>query len=302
MRGIKMSVSFEYYKTFYYVVKYKNFTRAARVLFTSQPAITHSMQNLEHELGCRLFIRSKNGVELTHEGRLLYDYVAAGCAQFFRGESELMQSVSLQEGAIYLSASETALHCYLFDMLNKFRRQYVGVKIKIENSSTNKAIDELKSGVVDFAIVSTPADIVKPLKVTHLKPFKDVLIAGKQFWELKGKKVKLSDIAPYPLICLGKSTQTRKLMENFYAEHNIVLNPDIEPATADMVLPMVEQNLGLGYIPEEMAQRAIDSGEVFKIDLDEALPERYICMAEDAGHPLSAAAREFKKMALENIG
>ncbi len=296
-----MSVSFEYYKTFYYVVKYKNFTRAARVLFTSQPAITHSVQNLEHELGCRLFIRNKNGVELTREGQLLYEYVSAGCAQFFKGENELMQSISLQEGTVYLSASETALHCYLFDMLNKFRGEYQGVKMKIENSSTGRAIDELKSGVVDFAVVSTPADVVKPLKAFNLKSFRDILIAGNAFSELKNKKVNLSDIVSYPLICLAKGTQTRKLMENFYAEHNIILNPDIEPATADMVLPMVEQNLGLGYIPEEMATKAIAAGEVFQVDLQEELPERYICMVEDPTHPLSVAAREFRKKVLENL-
>lgn len=296
-----MSVSFEYYKTFYYVVKYKNFTKAARVLFTSQPAITHSMQNLEHELGCRLFIRNKNGVALTREGELLYEYVESGCAQFFKGENELMQSVGLNDGTIYLSASETALHCYLFDMLNKFRQEYAKVKIKIENSTTGKAVDELKSGVVDFAVVSTPTDITKPLKITKLKPFKDILIAGPSYVNLKGQKVKLKDILSYPLICLAKSTQTRRYMEDFYAENGLLLNPDIEPATADMVLPMVKQNLGLGFIPEEMAQKAIQDEEVFKIDLEENLPERYICLVEDSSHPLSIAAREFKRKVLENI-
>ncbi len=296
-----MSVSFEHYKTFYYVVKYKNFTKAARVLYTSQPAITHSMQTLEHELGCRLFIRNKNGVELTREGEILYEYVSSGCAQFFKGENELKQSIGLSEGTIYLSASETALHCYLFDMLNKFKSQYRDVKIKIENSATGKAIEELKCGVVDFAIVSTPTDITKPLKATNLKSFRDILIAGEQFSFLKGKRLKLQDISVYPLICLAKGTKTRKLMEDFYAEYAIMLNPDIEPATADMVLPMVQQNLGLGFIPEEMAEEAIDSGKVFKIELEEELPERFICLIEDTTHPLSVGAKEFKNKVLENI-
>jgi len=295
-----MSVSFEYYKTFYYVVKYKNFTRAARALYTSQPAITHAMQNLEHELGCRLFIRSKSGVELTHEGELLYEYVSAGCAQFFKGESELMQSVSLSDGTIYLSASETALHCYLFDMINKFHAEYPGVKIKIENNATTKAIEELKSGLVDFAVVSTPADVAKPLKLTHIKPFRDILIAGTNFSALKDRELTLEQISQYPLICLSKATKTRSLMEDFYAEHGMILNPDIEPATADMVLPMVEQNLGLGFIPEEMAQKAIRDGEVFKINLKDEMPGRHICLVEDSGHPLSVAAKEFKRKVLEN--
>ena len=62
-----MNLNFDYYKVFYYVSKYGSLTRAAHVLMTSQPAVTRTIHNLENELGCRLFIRSKTGVELTPE-------------------------------------------------------------------------------------------------------------------------------------------------------------------------------------------------------------------------------------------
>ena len=45
-----MSVSFEYYKIFYYVAKYKSITAAARVLFLSQPTVSHYIHSLEEEL------------------------------------------------------------------------------------------------------------------------------------------------------------------------------------------------------------------------------------------------------------
>ena len=74
-----MSASFDYYRTFYYVAKYKNFTRAATMLLSSQPSVTRSIQNLESELGCRLFIRSRHGVTLTPEGDMLLPPVNASC-------------------------------------------------------------------------------------------------------------------------------------------------------------------------------------------------------------------------------
>ena len=52
-----MYVDWEYYKIFYYVAKYQNFTRAARVLGNNQPNITHAMNRLESQLNCVLFIR-----------------------------------------------------------------------------------------------------------------------------------------------------------------------------------------------------------------------------------------------------
>ena len=82
-----MNSNFEYYKVFYYVAKYENLTKASSVLKTSQPAVTRTIHNLENELGCRLFTRSKSGMKLTPEGRTFYSYVSAGCAQFFKGEN-----------------------------------------------------------------------------------------------------------------------------------------------------------------------------------------------------------------------
>lgn len=57
-------MNLDYYKTFYYVALSKNFTKAAELLGNNQPNVTRSMNNLEAELGCRLFARSNRGVSL----------------------------------------------------------------------------------------------------------------------------------------------------------------------------------------------------------------------------------------------
>ena len=109
-----MNTNFEHYRIFYYVAKYGNLTKAATVLHTSQPSVTRTIHNLEKNLNCRLFERSKVGMKLTPEGEVFYEYIAAGCAQFFKAESNLSDMLSLENGTIYVSATETALHCYLF--------------------------------------------------------------------------------------------------------------------------------------------------------------------------------------------
>ena len=126
-----MSASFDYYRTFYYVAKYKNFTRAASMLLSSQPSVTRSIQNLESELGCRLFIRSRHGVTLTPEGEMLYRYVAPACERILRGEEELGLSLGLHGGAVSVGATETALHCLLLDRLALFQKEHPDVKIRI---------------------------------------------------------------------------------------------------------------------------------------------------------------------------
>ena len=76
-----MYVTWDYYKVFYYVAKYQNFTKAARVLGSNQPNVTHTMNRLEEQLGCVLFIRSNRGVTLTPEGELLYARVSSAAVQ-----------------------------------------------------------------------------------------------------------------------------------------------------------------------------------------------------------------------------
>lgn len=90
-----MNSNFEYYRIFYYVAKYGNLTKAAAALQTSQPAVTRTIHKLEDMLGCRLFVRSKSGMELTSEGNTFYQYISAGCAQFFKGEQNLSNLRSL---------------------------------------------------------------------------------------------------------------------------------------------------------------------------------------------------------------
>ena len=211
-----MNTNFEHYRIFYYVAKYGNLTKAATVLHTSQPSVTRTIHNLEKNLNCRLFERSKVGMKLTPEGEVFYEYIAAGCAQFFKAESNLSDMLSLENGTIYVSATETALHCYLFQAMESFNEQYPNVHFKILNNSTRKSINIVKEGNVDFAVVSAPFQIEKPLQQKVLRKYHDILIGGKRFEELKGQKISIKQLAQYPWISLTPEAITRKFLNQYF--------------------------------------------------------------------------------------
>ena len=79
----------DYYRIFYYVAQYKSFSKAADVMGNNQPNITRCMNILENELGCKLFIRSNRGVQLTIEGERLFEHVSIAIEQLVSGENEL---------------------------------------------------------------------------------------------------------------------------------------------------------------------------------------------------------------------
>ena len=296
-----MNSNFEYYKIFYYVAKYENLTKAATALKTSQPAVTRTIHKLEGELGCRLFTRSKTGMKLTPEGRTFYGYVAAGCAQFFKGENDLSNLISLENGTIYISATETALHCYLFQAMEEFNSLYPNVRFKILNNSTTESVNAVKEGKVDLAFVSANLQVAKPLRMKILRKYRDILIAGKRFEELKAGKEELSlkELVSYPWISLTAETISRRFLNEYFEKNSLTFTPDMELATTDMILPAVKHNLGLGFIPAEFADSELKSGQVFEIKVKEKLTERNIILIYDMEYPQSIAAKEFQKFLKE---
>lgn len=288
-------MNYEYYKIFYYVGKHKNITRAAVELYSSQPAVTRAIQNLESELGCRLFVRTKSGVEFTHEGQTLFDYVNIAHSQLLKGEDEVSRAISVENGTIYIGATVTALYGFLFDFLDEFHIRHPGIKFKINTGSSNGTIEKLKNGIVDLAFVSTPCNPSKSLNTVKIKSFKDILIAGKSFGHLKDKPFKLSDIKNYPFVCLRHSMQLRQFIDDVFAGNDMAVTPDIEADGADLLVPMISHNFGLGFVPQPMAEAAINRGDVFPVPLETPLPERQICMITDPHHPHTNAARMLYK-------
>ena len=217
-----MYVDWEYYKIFYYVAKYQNFTKAARVLGNNQPNITHSMNRLESQLNCVLFIRSNRGVTLTPEGEMLYSRIASAAVQIQDAEEELSTSATLEHGAICISATETALNIYLSEKLRAFHTEYPGIRLRISNHSTPQALQAVKNGEVDFAIISTPAEVEPGLKLVELKSFYEVLVGGRTFTALASQSLTLKELSNYPLISLSDESMTRSFYRQFFLDHDAV--------------------------------------------------------------------------------
>ena len=260
---------------------------------TSQPAVTRTVHNLESELGCRLFIRSKKGVELTPEGRVFYEYISAACAQIFKGENELASMVGLENGTICISATETALHCCLFQAVEQFTKEYPEVRFKLLNNSTAASIQALKTGKADLAVVSSDPAAAPPLRVKTLRGYQEILIGGQKFQHLKGEKLSLRELADCPWISHTSGSITRDFFNQYFQEHGLSFQPDIELATTDMILPAVRHNLGIGFIPAEFATEDLRQGTVFEIAVEEKLPQRSIQLVYDTEYPQSVASKTF---------
>lgn len=297
-----MSANFEYYKIFYYVAKYKNITTAAKMLFLSQPTVSYSIQNLEKELQCTLFIRSKKGVTLTPEAMMLYKHVSKACAHIFKAEEELHAVLNMTSGTLRIGASELALHRYLLPYLERFRHAYPDIKLSINTYPTREAISALKANLIDFAvIILSPYESYPDLVTRELTSFQDIVIAGPKYSFLQDKKLHLSDLMEYPLITIAQGTSTRQYLEQIFMEHDLILKPEIELTTSELIVPMVIRNLGIGIVPSRFASAALYEGNLYFLNMQEYIPPRKICLACDKEHPLSATGQKFVSLLKADI-
>ena len=290
-----MYVTWDYYKIFYYVAKYQNFTKAARVLGSNQPNVTHAMNRLEEQLDCVLFIRSNRGVTLTPEGELLYARISSAAVQIQEAEEELSASATLEHGSISISATETALNIYLSDKLRAFHEDFPKIRLRISNHSTPQAVQAVRNGEVDFAVVSTPAEVDAPLSMVELESFREILVGGRTFTALASQTLSLKELSAYPLISLSEESMTRAFYRQFFLEHDAVLRPDTEAATTDQMLTLVRSELGLAFVPEPMTRNALSAREIVQLTLKEEIPPRSVCLVSDRHRPLNTAARAFRE-------
>lgn len=291
-----MNISYDAYRVFYYVAKYRSFTQAAGALQNSQPNVTRAIKNLEQALDCTLFLRSNRRVELTREGETLYRHVSAAFEQLQSGEEEVSRGKGLDGGILRIAATEVALRIFLLPVLSQFRAQYPGVHIRLLSRSTPSAVSDLEKGLADLAVVTAPTGAGKALKETHLMSFQEVAVCGSAYAFLSGTPVSVKTVAQYPLVCLGEHTITSDFYTRYFGEHGLTLTPDIEAAAADQILPLVQANLGIGFVPSAFLSGEAVGQSVFLISLDEPIPPRHICMLTSQTHPMGPAARELSKL------
>lgn len=295
-----MSIPYDYYRVFYYVAKYQSFTLAANVLYNSQPNITRTIKKLENELGCTLFVRSGRGATLTPNGEKLYAHVSVAFEQIQAGEDELSCEKSIQNGLVTVSVTEIALHCHVLKVLKEFHKEYPGIRIRLTNHSTPQALHELRTGLADLAVVTSPVFVESPLKSVPIKKFREVAVCSSCFSELARKKVSFRELCEYPIISLSNQTRSYEFYSDLFLKHGAVLHPEVEAATTDQVLPMVKNDLGIGFVPIDFIESDFHKGELVILDLTDPIPQRTICLIKNIERPSSIAAKALEKMLLKN--
>ena len=285
-----MIASLEYFKTFDYTARYGSVTGAAAELSLSQPAVSQSIRQLERSLGVELFYRAARGVQLTAEGQVLYSYVEKGYEQIEQGVEKVRQMQNLELGEVRIGASDMTLQFYLLPFLEKFHEQYPQIKVMVSNAPTPETLGLLREGRIDFGVVSTPFDKPEELNAVNVRRIEDVFVAGRKFISYKNRMLDIQELENLPMIFLEKNTSSRRYMDDFLAGNGVVLQPEFELSTSDMIVQFSLRNLGVGCVVRDFAAEYLESGKLFELRFNKIIPKRSFCVVRSEKMPLSTAA------------
>ena len=290
-----MYVNLELYRFFCEAAKTGNITKAAERLYVSQSAVSQSIMQLEDKLGCKLFHRTKRGVQLTSEGDVLFSYVNNAVSLIENAQEKISSMKGLRCGEIKIGASDTACGLFLIPFLNEFNAKYPEIRISIINRTTLELIKLLKNGTVDISFVNLPLDDDPALDITPVMRFHDCFVAGAKYDYLADTVIRLRDLQKYPILMLDKSSNSRKQMDLFLKGHDLEINPAIELGSLALLAEFAKTGLGIAATIKEDVQKMLDSRELYELRFSETLPARDLGLAQIKNLPLSIAADAFKK-------
>ena len=290
-----MDINLELYRFFCEVAKNGNVTKASEKLFVSQSAVSQAIMQLESRLGCKLFNRSKRGVQLTSEGEVLYPYASNAVSLIENAQEKLASMKSLRKGEIKIGASDTVCGLFLLPLLKKFNTLHPEIHISVINRTTRELVKLLKNGTVDISFVNLPIEDNDMLEITPVMQIEDCFVAGSKYAYLADSAIRLRDLRKYPVLMLEKSSSSRRQMDLFLESYDLAINPAIELESLSLLSEFAKIGLGIAATIKEDAQKMLDNHDLYELRFLETLPKRYIGLAQMKNVSLSFAAEEFKQ-------
>ena len=294
-----MAVKLELYRVFREVAETGNISVAAKNLYISQSAVSQSIKQLETALQARLFARSPRGVTLTGEGQMLYQYVRSALSLLSTGEDKLSQAQQLLLGTLTIGASDTVTAMFLTPYLERFHREHPGIRLKIVSGRSAKVLSLLKSGVVDIAFASSPADKSSltdwPCFQTHT-----AFVAGSGYDCDFDHVYTAREIAAFPLILLERKASSRVFLEQTFLRWGITLTPEIELSSRSLLVSLAKIGLGVAGVTLEFVQDALNAGDIRLLRTDFSIPARSVDMCTLRDVTPTAAASAFMEMVRED--
>jgi DNA-binding transcriptional LysR family regulator len=259
------------------LVEEGSFSRAAKRMLLTQPALTKNIKNAEECIGARLANRSSAGITLTPEGKILYDYARRVVRLRDEAKEKVLALSKETGGNIYLSASTIPATYILPRALSDFNKANADIHIYIKTADSEEAMNMVLDNDVEMGVIGKKP-VNKKLASETLWKDRLALIVSKDHAWCKKKSVTLPELLKEPFVIREKGSATKELFESCLKKSKSIsldqFNVYGELGSSEAIKEAVIAGWGVSVISIHAVARELSQGLLCEIPLQGYSMER----------------------------
>ena len=251
-------------RAFVAIAESGTFTAGALRVHVTQAAISMQIRQLETEIGAKVFVRAPRHVILTEAGEQLLRRARHILREHDAALDEIAELAGAERGRLRIgSASAMVLSEQLPAILKDLRKQHPAAEISVTSGTSEVLVDQILGGEVDIAFVSLPVD-VRGIKTERLSQDQLVAIASPRHKLAKQRTISAYTLAGERLILGERGGNTRRLIDQFFAQAGASLHVAMELSRQQAIKKMVEEDMGVGIVPLQSVKEEVDKGRLIR--------------------------------------
>lgn len=254
-------------QAFVAVAEAGGFSRAASLLYSTQPTISRQVKSLEKDLGKPLFDRLGRRVELTQFGRECLDHARAILAQVEALSQSAEQKSGTAAGVLRLGAADSVVLKHLPVLLRRFQSRHPAVRVHVRTAGSPDILSWVREGRVDAGVCMLP-ETLPDLVLRELWDDRFVAICPKDH-ALAGCKATLADFAAERQMSIQAGTLSHQVLTAVFHEAGLPMVPDMTFDNFQLIVDLVRAGMGVAIVSEDVAEGAIKRKHVGKIEIPE---------------------------------
>lgn len=287
--------------TFLKVAQLQSFSKAAESLGYSQSAITVQVQQLENELGVRLFDRIGKNVTITHYGQTFIPYArdvisaASRAANFAVDDRELT-------GVLRIGTLESLMISRFGDIIPAFHKRCPHVRTQLFSGGTEELLRMLTHNELDLIYTLDDHEYDPQLIKLFERPEDVVVMAGRQHPLAQAQSLTLQDIVNEPFILMPRTSNYRHLFDKELARLNLEVTPFLELDDTGMAIRMIAENNYLTVLPRFAAQRKGGESNIVALPISDCKMEQWSQLIHHRDKVITPQIRAIADVIAEAVG
>ena len=242
--------------TFLHIAELHSFSRTARQLGYSQSAVSSQIAQLEAELGTPLFDRVGKTVRLTDAGQTFLGYART-----------LLETAQQVRGSLRIALADSVCSTFLPELLQRYHARCPQVELVLHTASTDEMLQLLSTNQVDLVYTLDQPLLQPALVLAADVPEPVCFIASPQHPLAQESALPLDILPRQEFLLTERGMSYRDALDQCMAAHGLAIHPYLELGSAALLCQMVEQGMGLSFLPEYIVRSALAEGRLARLNV-----------------------------------